>query len=48
MNESYLSAQAVSHRGRRGGADRYELLLVKYKLLFDNARDMILFIDKDG
>jgi diguanylate cyclase (GGDEF)-like protein/PAS domain S-box-containing protein len=29
-------------------SDSYDLLLLKYKLLFDHARDMILFIDKSG
>jgi diguanylate cyclase (GGDEF)-like protein/PAS domain S-box-containing protein len=34
--------------GKELSGDRYDLLLVKYKLLFDHARDMILFIDNDG
>lgn len=38
-----LRASALSPR-KRG----YELLLIKYKLLFDHARDIILFIDSDG
>lgn len=36
-------AKAVSPRNRG-----YELLLLKYKLLFDHARDIILFIDGEG
>jgi diguanylate cyclase (GGDEF)-like protein/PAS domain S-box-containing protein len=48
MTESYLSGASCVAPGKEGRGDRYELLLVKYKLLFDHARDMILFIDKDG
>jgi diguanylate cyclase (GGDEF)-like protein/PAS domain S-box-containing protein len=33
--------------GKNAG-DGYAFLLAKYKLLFDHARDMILFIDQDG
>jgi diguanylate cyclase (GGDEF)-like protein/PAS domain S-box-containing protein len=32
----------------KGTEDGYAFLLAKYKLLFDHARDMILFIDQDG
>jgi diguanylate cyclase (GGDEF)-like protein/PAS domain S-box-containing protein len=32
----------------KGTENGYAFLLAKYKLLFDHARDMILFIDQDG
>jgi diguanylate cyclase (GGDEF)-like protein/PAS domain S-box-containing protein len=48
-----MREKSMMERGARDGGTRrrsrgYDLLFMKYKLLFDNARDIILFIDREG
>lgn len=48
MREKSMMERGAREGGTRRRSRGYDLLLMKYKLLFDNARDIILFIDRDG
>ncbi len=48
MPERLMIARGSRDPGSRRRCRGYDLLFLKYKLLFDNARDIILFIDRDG